>query len=86
LNGSVENIETGNGGRAREIVGVEELGLGLAAVGTFAVPPFGAFTIDLMPGGTSYYDVFSRDGNQGAGPLLVSEGCGAFKNDLPRGY
>ena len=84
MNGGVENVEAGDRGCARETVGVEEFGLGLAAVRTFAVPPFGTFTVDLVTGGTSHYDVFSRDGNEGAGPLFISEcGC-ALKDDLFR--
>ena len=45
MNGGVENVEAGDRGCARETVGVEEFGLGLAAVRTFAVPS--GTTLDL---------------------------------------
>lgn len=39
LDGSVEDVETRDRGRALETVGVEELGLGLASIGPLTIPP-----------------------------------------------
>lgn len=59
------------------LVGVEELRLGLAAVGTFAVPP--ARTVSVNDGVIlgSNGDLGSGDLDQGTIPLLVAEGGGA---------
>lgn len=58
-------------------MGVEELRLGLAAVGTFAVPP--ARTVSVNDGVIlgSNGDLGSGDLDQGTIPLLVAEGGGA---------
>ena len=60
---------------------VEELGLGLAAVGTLGVPPARSITIKSC---TSTIDSerVTRDGNERARPLLVSEGGCALEDDV----
>ena len=62
-------------------VSVEELWLGLAAVRALGVPPASSITID---GSTSTVDSerVTRDGDQRALPLLVSEGGSALEDDM----
>lgn len=76
LNGGVLDGETRDG-RLIQRVGIEELRLGLAAVGTFAVPP--ARTVSVNDGVVlgSDGDFLSGDLDQGTIPLLVAEGGGA---------
>lgn len=65
-------------------MGVEELGLGLATVGTFAVPPSLPTTVDGMVGRSRNGNVGSRDTNKRAIPLLVTEGRLAAEDKLDR--
>lgn len=81
LDGRVLDVQALDGGLLHG-VGVEELGLGLASVGALAVPPLGAVAIDDMARGAGDSDVSSGDGDQGAFPLLVSEGSGTLEDDL----
>jgi hypothetical protein len=62
-------------------VGVEELGLFLAAVGALSVPPAGSVTIES---GTSAVDGdgIAGDGDEGTSPLLVTEGGGTLEDDV----
>jgi hypothetical protein len=62
-------------------VGVEELGLSLAAVGTLGVPPTSSIAIESS---TSTVDGerVTRDGNKRARPLLVAEGGSALEHDV----
>jgi len=62
-------------------VGVEELGLGLAAVGSFAIPPLGAVAIDRVARGASDRDTFSASTDQRARPLGVLEGGSTGEGD-----
>lgn len=66
------------------LVGVEELGLGLATVGALGVPPAGSITIES---GTSTVDgdLVASDGDEGAVPLLVAEGGGTLEDDVGLG-
>lgn len=69
-------------GRGLEIVRVEELGLGFAAIGTLAVPPAGTVAVEVGAGRRGDGYVGAGDGDKGAGPLLVAE-CGfALENYL----
>lgn len=61
---------------------VKELGLGLSAVAALAVPPASAVTVQNGAGGSFDGDVGARDGDEGARPFFVTEGGGAFKDDL----
>lgn len=81
MDGRVDEIETSDR-RRFERVSVKELGLGFAAVAAFSVPPAGAVAVNFVPVGTSYGDGGTRDGNQGARPLFIAEGCGAFEDNL----
>jgi len=67
--------------RVRHRVSVEELGLGLAAVGTLGVPPASTITVE---GSTSAIDGerVTRDGNKRALPFLVSKGGSALEDDM----
>jgi hypothetical protein len=47
LDGGVLDVQAGDG-RVLQLVGVEELGLVLAAVGSLGVPPSGSVTVDEM--------------------------------------
>ena len=62
-------------------MGVEELGLFLAAVGALSVPPAGSVTIES---GTSAVDGegVAGDGDEGTGPLLVTEGGGTLEDNV----
>ena len=63
------------------LVGVEELGLFLAAVGSLSVPPAGSIAVES---GTSAIDSdgVTGDGDEGTGPLLVAEGGSALEDDV----
>lgn len=76
LDGDVLNLGAG------QAVSVEELGLGLAAVGSLAVPPAGTITVELRACGTLDGDGGSGNGDQRTFPFLVAEGGGSFEDDL----
>lgn len=63
-------------------MGVEHLGLRLAAIAALAIPPFRAVAIDDMAGRTRDSDLCPADADEGTFPLLVAEGGGALENDL----
>ena len=63
-------------------MGVEELGLGLAAVAPLAVPPCRTIAIDDVTGSTGDSDATAREGDKRSVPLLVSECRSAFEGDL----
>lgn len=63
-------------------MGIEELWLGLAAVGTLAVPPALSTTVDGVVGSTSNDDVGAGDTDERSIPLLIAEGGLAVKDDL----
>lgn len=56
LNRSVLNVQAGDG-RVIQIMGIEELGLGLAAVGTFTVPPLLTTAVNGVVGGSRHSNV-----------------------------
>jgi hypothetical protein len=64
-------------------VGIEELGLGLATIGALSVPPTGTVGVDESAIGSLDGDVGSRDFDERAAPLFVTERSGAFEDDLP---
>lgn len=84
LDGGVLDVQTGDG-RVIQGVGVEELGLGLAAVGSLAVPPAGTATVDDMAGSTVHLDVLTGEADEGTLPLLVTEGGLTLEGDLKSG-
>jgi hypothetical protein len=55
-------------------MGIEELGLGLASIGSLAVPPAGSAAIDDMALFAGDLDVRARKADKRTFPLLVSEG------------
>lgn len=63
-------------------MGIEELRLGLAAVGALSVPPASAAAIDGVVGCSGHDDVRSLDLDEGAIPFLVSKGSFTVENDL----
>jgi len=63
------------------LVGVEELGLGLATVGALAVPPSAALAVDDGTRSTNDGDLVTRDGNKRTAPLLVTKGSGTLEGD-----
>lgn len=65
-----------------QFVGIEELGLLLAAVTPLAIPPAGSITIENGTGGSPDSDISPGDGDQGARPFLVAEGGGSLEDDL----
>lgn len=85
LNGGVLDVKTGDF-RVVQLVGVEELGLLLSAVGSLAVPPASASTVDNMAGCTGDVNVISREADEGTLPLLVSEGGFTLEDDLYSSY
>lgn len=81
LDGGVLDVKTGDLGVV-EVVGVEELGLGLAAVGSLTVPPLGAVAVEDGVGGLGHGDVLTGDTEKGSIPLLVLPGGGSLEGDL----
>jgi hypothetical protein len=67
--------------RVGHLVGVEELGLGLATVGTLAIPPSTALAVDDGARSTDDGDVVSRDRNERTSPLLVTKGGRTLEGD-----
>ena len=63
-------------------MGVEELGLGLAPVGTFTVPPTRTIRVQGGTTGTLDGDSSSGDLEKGATPFLVSPGGLTLEDDL----
>lgn len=81
LNGSVLNIEIGNGGRA-EVVGVEELGLRHTTVTSLPIPPAGSIGVQLGATGTLDVDSSALDLEERTVPFLVSPSCLALEDNL----
>ncbi len=65
-----------------QFVGIEELGLLLAAVTPLAIPPAGSIAIENGTGGSPDSDIGPGDGDQGARPFLVAEGSGSLEDNL----
>jgi hypothetical protein len=63
-------------------VGIEELGLGLAAVGTLSIPPTRAVGVDDGTRGSLDGDIRSGDLDKRAAPLFVTESSGSLEDDL----
>lgn len=63
------------------LVGVEELGLGLAAVGTLAVPPSATLAVNNGARSTDNGDLVTRNGNKRTAPLLIAKGSGTLEGD-----
>lgn len=81
LDGGVLDIQAGDG-RVNHGMGVEELGLSLAAVSSLGVPPAGAAAVDDMAFFAGNFDVRTGEADQGTLPLLVSEGSLTLEDDL----
>lgn len=81
LDGRVLDLQSGDR-RLLERMGVEHLGLGLAAVAALAVPPLGATAINDMARSARNRDVCTGDRDERARPLLVSERSSSLENDL----
>ena len=73
LNGRVLNLDVLNLRAASHLVGVEELGLGLATISTLAVPPSAALTVEDGTRSTDDGDLVARDGDKRSTPLLVAK-------------
>ena len=84
LDGGVLNVEVLDG-RVGQIVGVEELGLGNAAVGALTIPPAGSVGVQLGPIGAPDGDAVALDLEQRSIPLLVLPRGGALEDDLKWG-
>jgi hypothetical protein len=84
LDGGVLDVQSLYGG-GLELVGVDELGLGLATVGTLAVPPAGTLAVDDSAGGLGDGDALTAEADQGSLPFLVSEGGGTLEGYLEDG-
>lgn len=81
LYGRVLDVQVGNG-RVRQVVGVEELGLGLAAVGALSVPPSGTVGVEVGAGRAFNGDLVALDLQKRAIPLLVAPSGLALEDDL----
>jgi hypothetical protein len=81
LHGGVLDVDVLNLG-VGQTVGVEELGLLLAAVASLAVPPAGTISVELRACGSLDGDGCSGNRDQGTFPFLVVEGGGSFEDDL----
>lgn len=67
-------------GRVCHAVSVKELGLCLAAIAAFAVPPAGAVAVQHTARGAGHGDGVAGDGDERAFPLFVAE-CGGSLSD-----
>ena len=85
LDGGVLDVQAGDG-RVLQLVGVEELGLRLAAVGSLAVPPSGSVTVDDMALLAGDLNVCAFNADEGTLPLRVSEGSFTPEDDLYSSY
>jgi hypothetical protein len=65
-----------------QLVSIEELGLGLAAVGSLSVPPAGTVSVENRTGGSLDSNVSSGDRDQRTGPFFVTEGSFSLEDDL----
>lgn len=63
-------------------MGIEELWLGLATVGTLAVPPALSTTVDSVVGSAGNNGVGAGDTDERSISLLVAEGGLAVEDDL----
>jgi hypothetical protein len=81
LHGGVLDREARDG-RVVQRVGIEELGLGLATIGAFSIPPPRAVSVDYSAIGSLDGDIGSRDLDERTAPLFVTERSGAFEDDL----
>lgn len=98
VDGDIEDVEVGSlhtdrlnwgvldgqilDGRVLQVVGVHELGLGLAAVRTLGIPPARAITVDDSALRLGDGDVLAGEADQGPFPFFVAEGGGSFEGDL----
>jgi hypothetical protein len=62
-------------------VGVEELGLGLATVGTLAIPPSATLAVNDRARSTDDGDMIARDRDKRTTPLLVTKGGGTLEGN-----
>lgn len=81
LNGGVLDVDVLDLG-VGQAVGVEELGLGLAAVSSLAVPPAGTVSVENGSSGSLDGDGCSGNRDQGSIPFLVAEGGGSLEDNL----
>lgn len=65
-----------------QLVGSEELGLSLAAVGSLAIPPASTISIENSTRSSLDSNVSSGDGDQRTAPFLVAEGGLSLEDDL----
>lgn len=83
LDGGVQDVQAANN-RGCQVVSIEEGRLGCSTIGTFAVPPTRAVTINRMSVGTGDSDTSSGHGDQRPIPLFIAEGGCALENNLQR--
>lgn len=81
LDGRVLDIDVLDLG-VNHLVGVEELGLGLATVSSLSVPPAGTIAIEDGSGRSLDGNVGSGNRDEGTRPLLVAESGLTFKDHL----
>jgi hypothetical protein len=81
LDWGVDKAQTSNAGGTQQLVGVEELWLRLASVGTLTIPPGSTTTIDGVTASTGNDDVSSRNGDQWTRPFFVAKGGGSGELD-----
>jgi hypothetical protein len=86
LDRSVLDVEIVDSRLASQAVSSEELGLGLAAVASLAVPPTGTVRVELRTAGTGDGNILALDLEQWTSPLLVAPGSGTLKDNLHRIY
>lgn len=86
LDRSVLDVEIVDSRRASQAVSSEELGLGLAAVASLAIPPTGTVRVKLRTAGTGDGNILALDLEQWTSPLLVAPGSGTLEDNLNRIY
>ena len=80
LDRGVLDVQVGDGGLLHG-VGVEELWLLLAAVGTLAVPPLSTIAVNNVAGSTLDGDLGTRDRDERTLPFLVAEAGGTLEGN-----
>ena len=81
LNRGILDVDTLDGGRG-QVMGIEELGLRLAAIAALVVPPATAVAVEIGAIRSRDGDVSPGDGDERSIPFLVAKGGFAFEDDL----
>lgn len=81
LDWSVLNVKVGDS-RISKIMGVEELGLSLATIATFAIPPTSSVGVKIGATGALDGNSSTRDLEEWTTPFLITPGSLTLEDDL----